>query len=60
MLVIMVVMMAMAMVMVMMVVIVVVVVVVMCHGRRMDGLRCLFNSIQGPLTSAGAALPMGA
>ena len=49
----------MAMVMVMMVVIVVVVVVVMCHGRRMDGLRCLFNSIQGPLTSAGAALPMG-
>lgn len=58
MLVIMVVMMAMAMVMVMMVVIVVV--VVMCHGRRMDGLRCLFNSIQGPLTSAGAALPMGA
>ena len=57
MLVIMVVMMAMAMVMVMMVVIVVV--VVMCHGRRMDGLRCLFNYIQGPLTSAGAALPMG-
>lgn len=52
----MVVMMAMVM---MIVVIVIVVVVVMCHGRRMDGLRCLFNSIQGPLTSAGAALPMG-
>lgn len=59
MLVIMVVMMAMVM-MIVVIVIVVVVVVVMCHGRRMDGLRCLFNSIQGPLTSAGAALPMGA